>query len=1128
MKRRILQPEIAYYLDKIAAAVKLLPSAINDTSFNIYAEPIGIYLYNKIFNVHLKNANTSDPRAKAIDALDKENKIFVQITSDSSFKKVKETVKKFAETEYFKSYELDQFKFQFLILGDKKKLTQGQISTINNILPTVNFTNEDIIDIKDLLKYIYDLDIDQIQNILNYLQKQAGTEVTDPIKNKKFICFATCNDLGQNAEISIRFIKKLIIKGYDVILSSEQLYNYLRPRIRHNNSLWFADSKDDLSMASIAIINASEGYRESNGHKYNCSILKQIVSKKLNHFVFYSERGKYLNNKFPFANEGEKIIDQNFEKRTDQIIRRIEKNLFGTKYEIEDIKKLLQKTQPYGEVTKITSKPEIGYYLYKVEYIHFSRFYMILLGNADFLEIKRQKNAKHKNIKAQNLEILIQKDISQNSIKELKGLFKFDKAHYISDWYNNVFLKNFAKPNHYTDLSKFVDPVITADNAPHDADDVLQWINGRDADLAIIAGSGGIGKTTLCDFLYSKLNEPQDNIVLFINSSDSELLRSFKNKEIQYNLHQIYKKWCLIKGHQENTIIDEDLFIAQLRVGNIVLIFDGLDEIVSTCKDFVLNDFLNSLSNLIGKKQKSKIIISIRDAYINEQDLEANLEINFKIFRIDDFDRERAEKYFDKRFSKHESERKIIESYKKNALKVCEKIIPPYTTETKTNFYPPFFLKIVGDIILHRKNEQSDSDFIQQQSLPINERFFDKDNHIDIILNGILEREKSKKELTGSIGLSVLEQVSILISLALSGSHDFSEEKLFQICERIPRIDAKRAVKRMWDHPLLKYHPKQNRLTFKYNFLPKYFISIGIIDTLKVDTFVSDDLIFNISIELSQNSMVTKWVWEKIHYSQPIELIKNLIERISQKYPNNPELIEEPISNLFLLAISTGSNSIQTRTHILKQIFETSKNKIRNFSLVKIRDENCTFDFRNMVFKNCKIKDYPFFFKCKFNESTYFHANCYIESVFNNNENVDNSAVNFKNFSDRIQGDNSHIEYLKRNKNQDQQKSFTIINSSIILYEILEPLTSLATIDMHEIERRYISRSGGNIKLNLLFNLFIRFEIIYKSKKGIQISDSIRSRMADFQKDRFPIPKEIAQVLNILNKEGIAKEHTST
>ncbi|HEC1809560.1 TPA: SMEK domain-containing protein, partial [Campylobacter lari] len=120
--------KIIRWFSELSSRIKL-HNKLNLTDINIYCENDLLQILNIIYDWELCNANERYVNAKAIDLIDDKNCIAIQITSDTSSKKVKDTINKFKETE-FSNYEF----YMFYLTDDlsstiKKNISQSNIKS---------------------------------------------------------------------------------------------------------------------------------------------------------------------------------------------------------------------------------------------------------------------------------------------------------------------------------------------------------------------------------------------------------------------------------------------------------------------------------------------------------------------------------------------------------------------------------------------------------------------------------------------------------------------------------------------------------------------------------------------------------------------------------------------------------------------------------------------------------------------------------------------------------------------------------------------------------------------------------------------------------------------------------------
>jgi hypothetical protein len=168
-----------FYIKNVAESLALLSkqveflNAVNLYDINIIAEDFFTELLNLIFDYKLKNVNVVEKNAPAIDLIDEENRISIQVTSDNSNTKIKHTIKEYIDNKSYEKYD----RLIVLILTSKKRYTKS-FETNNTFI----FNKEsDVLDVEDLIKFIRGLEIEKIRAINDYL----GRELCDKVYSIK-------------------------------------------------------------------------------------------------------------------------------------------------------------------------------------------------------------------------------------------------------------------------------------------------------------------------------------------------------------------------------------------------------------------------------------------------------------------------------------------------------------------------------------------------------------------------------------------------------------------------------------------------------------------------------------------------------------------------------------------------------------------------------------------------------------------------------------------------------------------------------------------------------------------------------------------------------------------------------
>lgn len=175
MYKELYLKNIVNYLAILVRQVELRNS-INLYDINILAEDFYAGLLKYVYGFELKNLNIVDKNASAIDLGDTKNKIAIQVTSDNSSTKIKETIKKFIENKLYEEYDT----LYILILTSKKKY---QVEFDTKGLFTFS-KKENILDYTDLMQIIKTKDIFELKLIDDFLQRELLIKVSQTNKKK--------------------------------------------------------------------------------------------------------------------------------------------------------------------------------------------------------------------------------------------------------------------------------------------------------------------------------------------------------------------------------------------------------------------------------------------------------------------------------------------------------------------------------------------------------------------------------------------------------------------------------------------------------------------------------------------------------------------------------------------------------------------------------------------------------------------------------------------------------------------------------------------------------------------------------------------------------------------------------
>lgn len=166
MNREEYLKECSEHILRLTRKVEMLNS-LNYYDINISSEYFFMRLLNIVFGYNLKNINGEKSNFTAIDLYDTSNRIAVQVTSDTSSRKIKETIDKFVKNELYTNYD----RLVFLVITNDKTY-EADFDTKSKF---VFDKSSDIITCKKLIKEIGKLNLDKIKEVYDYLVFELGT-----------------------------------------------------------------------------------------------------------------------------------------------------------------------------------------------------------------------------------------------------------------------------------------------------------------------------------------------------------------------------------------------------------------------------------------------------------------------------------------------------------------------------------------------------------------------------------------------------------------------------------------------------------------------------------------------------------------------------------------------------------------------------------------------------------------------------------------------------------------------------------------------------------------------------------------------------------------------------------------
>lgn len=248
---------------------------LNMLQLHNHAESFYTHFFNLLYNYNLRNLNKSLQNVEAIDLIDENNKIAIQVSATSSKQKIEIALSK----ESLKKYP--QYTFKFISISKdatnlRKKIYDNKSSFAFN-------PKTDIVDISFLLSEIYNLDINKLKEIYEFIKKELGTENNEEINHNLFKVIKfdnldteystalSCSGLGENdVEVCPR--------DNDLILD-------IKRKIDLSNK--FVIKGETGSGKSLLTFQVAKKYHDENWQVYK--LYKDNLSEK-ERFVYPSEK----------------------------------------------------------------------------------------------------------------------------------------------------------------------------------------------------------------------------------------------------------------------------------------------------------------------------------------------------------------------------------------------------------------------------------------------------------------------------------------------------------------------------------------------------------------------------------------------------------------------------------------------------------------------------------------------------------------------------------------------------------------------------------------------------------------------------------------------------------------------
>ena len=336
---------------------------------------------------------------------------------------------------------------------------------------------------------------------------------------------------------------------------------------------------------------------------------------------------------------------------------------------------LYKRNAKYEEVVSFEDKNnKIGFQLYKEldSIVKRLTYYLYLYSGITQTQTFRYLREKYSTIFSNSLIIFLPKELNQIDLDKRKNNIK-NKFKPTNIFYIDEFIRSACTPSlvdetddqQFLQISNFIIPSYYNETNENIASVIEKWQYSYSEPILVVKGTGGIGKTTLAQYIVDIIiSKSPYTSILFIDSVKikDNLIRRNKYVE-QLGVYNFYEA---LFNHDDSTEykLSEETFRLNLDAGNILLVIDGLDEVISKIPNFNVDIFLKSILDTSNELGGGKVIITCRTHFWNQA---YNVNKQFEVIELKPFDRNQTQEFFRKSFDntkKRERALKLADEFK--------------------------------------------------------------------------------------------------------------------------------------------------------------------------------------------------------------------------------------------------------------------------------------------------------------------------------------------------------------------------------------------------------------------------------------------------------------------------------
>ena len=177
LKRELYVPYISDKLQVLTSTIQT-NGKLNLLSLNVHAEIFFKGLLNKIYGANYSSTNDTTANEEAIDLKDETNKIVLQVTSQKTKSKIENTLSK----STLNTLATEGYSLKFLFIDNDAKYFRTQTYSNPGKIKFVPTT--DLLDITELTRAIYSLDIDKLVDLYVFVCREFGETPSHSVTNR--------------------------------------------------------------------------------------------------------------------------------------------------------------------------------------------------------------------------------------------------------------------------------------------------------------------------------------------------------------------------------------------------------------------------------------------------------------------------------------------------------------------------------------------------------------------------------------------------------------------------------------------------------------------------------------------------------------------------------------------------------------------------------------------------------------------------------------------------------------------------------------------------------------------------------------------------------------------------------